>query len=108
MKELKTLGTMLQEVVEKEEKRYSLHEFLLESTDEERKQVETKLSEEDYKQFYEYMDGFSFVNETEVNMAIVEYFEKVNDRPVCMWEMWDLSEVADDYMREKNLNFEDD
>lgn len=96
--ELKTLWQMLQEVVEDQDYYYSLHEFLLESTEEERKEVEKELTERDYKQFYEYMDSFSFVNKTEINMAVNEYLEYVNNRPLCMGEMWDVSEVVDDYI----------
>lgn len=105
--DLKTLGTMLQEIVENEEKWYSLHEFLLESTDEDRKRVQDKLVDEDTKQFFEYMDGYTFVNEDEVYMAVCEYYEKTMNRALSMWEMWDMSENADYYMRERNLNFED-
>lgn len=108
MENIKTLGTLLQEVVEKEDKWYSLHEFLLESTDEERKEIQDKLVDADYKQYYEFMDAFTFVNKQEIEMAVVEYFEKVNNRPACMWEMWDLSDAADDYIRNRNLKLEDD
>jgi hypothetical protein len=41
-------------------------------------------------------------------MAVCEYTEKVMNRPLCMWEMWDMSEIADYYMEERNLNFDDD
>lgn len=105
---LKTLWQMLQEIVENEEKWYSLHEFLLESTDEDRKIIQDKLVDMDYKQFYEFMDSYTFVNETEVECAVNEYYEFVMDRPTSMWEMWDLSEVAYDYIREKNLRFDED
>ena len=106
--ELKTLGTMLQNIVENEEKRFSLHEFLLESTEEDRKEIEKKLTEEDSKQFYEFMDWYTFVNETEVYMAVCEYYEKTMDRPMSMWECGDMSEVADDYIRERWLAVDDD
>lgn len=56
--------------------------------------------------FYEYMDWFDFVNETEVYMACSEYYEKVMDRAISMGECGDISEVADDYIREKNLDFD--
>ena len=108
MQELKTLGTMLQNIVENEEKRFSLHEFLLESTEEDRKEIKNKLIDEDRKQFFEYMDWYTFVNESEINMAVCEYVEHVNDRPLSMWEMGDISEIADDYIREKNLTLDDD
>lgn len=108
MENYKTLWQLLQNIVENEEKRYSLHEFLLESTEEDRKEVELKLTDADYKQFNEFMDGFDFVNKQEVYCAVCEYVEYVNDRPICMGEMGDLRECADDYMTNRNLNFDDD
>lgn len=101
--ELKTLWQMLQEVVEDQDYYYSLHEFLLESTEEERKEVEKELTNRDYKQFYEYMDSFRFVNKAEINMAVNEYLEYVNNRPLCMGEMGDVSEVVDDYINTRWL-----
>ena len=108
MENYKTLGQMLQEIVENEEKRYSLHEFLLESTDEDRKTVQDKLVDADQKQFYEYMDWFTFVDENEVYSAVCDYYEFTMDRPISMGECWDMSEVADDYIRERGLKFEND
>ena len=73
MENLKTLWELLQLVVEQDEDRwYSLHEFLLESTEEDRKRIQDKLVDADQKQFYEYMDGFNFVNKTEVEMAVCD------------------------------------
>lgn len=106
--DIKTLWELLQEVVEKEEKRFSLHDFLLESTEEDRKRIEEKLTDEDSKQFFNYMDWFTFVNKDEVYMACCEYYEKSMNRTISMWEMNDLYELADYYMQEKNLNFEDE
>lgn len=109
MENIKTLWQLLQLVVEQDDdRRYSLHEFLLESTEEDRKRIEEKLTDADCKQFYEYMDGFNFVNKTEVEMAVSEYVEHVNQRPLCMWEMGDLREIAEDYMDERNLNFDEE
>ncbi len=108
METIKTLWQLLQEVVEKEEKRFSLYEFLEDATKEEKREIKNKLVDADNKQFYEYMDGFDFVNETEVYMACSEYYEKVMDRAISMGECGDISEIADDYIREKNLNFEED
>ena len=108
MQELKTLGTMLQNIVENEEKRFSLYEFLEEATEEDRKEIKNKLIDEDRKQFFEYMDGFTFVDRTEVYMAVCEYYEETMDRPISMWECGDMQEVADDYIREKNLKLDDD
>lgn len=109
MENVKTLGQLFQEIIENDDdKRYSIHEFLLYSTEEDRKIVEKKLTDADMKQFYEYMDWFNFVNEEEVEHAVCEYCEHVNQRPLCMGEMQDISEVAEDYMRNRNLNFDDE
>ena len=108
MENYKTLGQMLQNIVEEEWKWYSLFEFLLESTDEDRKIVQDKLVDADYKQFYEFMDAYSFANKSEIEMAVCEYYEYIMDRPVSMWEMWDLYDIADDYMSSRNLKFDDD
>lgn len=104
----KTLGQMLQNIVEDSNERFSLHEFLLESTEEDRKEIESKLVDADYKQFYEFMDTYSFVNKSEVEMAVCEYVEFVNDRPLCMWEMGDIYDIVDDYIENRNLKFDDD
>lgn len=104
----KTLGQMLQKIVEDEWKWYSLFEFLLESTDEDRKLVQDKLVDADHKQFYEFMDWFLFMSRDEVYMAVSQYHEFVIDRPISMWECWDLSDVADDYISEKNLTFDEE
>ena len=106
--ELKTLGTLLQEVVENEDKWYSLHEFLLEATEEERKEVESKLVDADYKQFYDFMDAYSFASKDEVHMACQDYFEATMNRAISIWESMDLYDVAEDYIDNRNLNFDDD
>lgn len=107
MEDIKTLWQMLQNIVEKEEKRYSLFDFLVKSTDEERKGINDKLMDEDRKQFFEFMDTYTFVNGDEVYMACCQYYEKTIDRGISMWECGDMSEVADDYIRERWLNFDD-
>lgn len=106
--DIKTLWELLQDIVEKEEKWYSLHDFLLNSTEEDRKRIEEKLTDEDSKQFFDYMDIYTFVNKDEVYMACCEYYEKSMNRSISMWECWEMYELADYYMQEKNLNFEDE
>lgn len=108
MQNLKTLWQLLQEVVEKEEKRFSLHDFLLESTEEDRKSIETKLTDADSKQFFEFMDWYTFVNKDEVYSAVCEYYEFTMERSASIWECLDLRESADYYIDEKNLNFDEE
>lgn len=106
--DLKTLGTMLQNIVEEDWKFFNLFGFLKDSTEEDRKKYMDKLIDADSKQFFEYMDWYTFVNEEEVYCAVSEYYEKTMDRELSMWEMWDISENAEYYMRERNLNFDED
>ena len=108
MENVKTLGTMLQNIIEEDWKFYSLFEFLTDSTAEDRKLYKDKLVDADTNQFFEFMDTYNFVSESEVYMAVCEYFEKTMDRQTYMWELWDLSENADYYIRERNLNFDDE
>lgn len=105
---IKTLWELLQEIVEETDNWYSLHEFLLEATEEERKEIEKKLVDADNKQFYEYMDWFTFVNEDEVHMACQQYFEATMNRAISMGECMDLDEVADDYISNKWLEFDEE
>lgn len=108
MKNIKTLWELLQDVIEKDDYFYSLHEFLLESTEEDRKRIEKMLTEEDSKQFYEYMDWLSFTNKDEIHKACVDYYEKSMKRWVDIWESLDLYDVVDDYMKERDLSFDED
>ena len=108
MEDVKTLGTMLQNIIEEDWKFFNLFDFLTDSTEEDRKKYADKLVDADYKQFYEYMDWYTFVNKDEVYMAVCEYYEKTIDRWISMWECGDMSEIADDYIRNKNLKFDDD
>lgn len=106
--DVKTLGTMLQNIIEEDDKFFNLFDFLTDSTAEDRKKYADMLVDADYKQFYEYMDWYTFVNKDEIYMAVCEYYEKTIDRWISMWECGDMYEIAEDYMRERNLNFDDD
>ena len=106
LKELKTMGQILQEIVN--EDYYSLHEFLLDSTEEYRKEVESKMTDIDYKQYYAYLDSFNFENSDQLEAKICEYIEYVNQQPLGMGEMGDISDMADDYARERELPFYDE
>lgn len=110
MENVKTLWELLQEIVENQadDRYFSLYDFLDEENHFWKEDIKKKLEEAEQKQFFEYMDGYHFVNSDEVYMAVCEYTEKVMNRPLCMWEMWDMSEIADYYMEERNLNFDDD
>lgn len=87
MENVKTLGELLQDIVEKENKYFSLYDFLDEDNHLIRKDIKDKLEKAEQKQFFEYMDGYNFVNPDEVYMAVSEYTEKVMNRPLSMGEM---------------------
>lgn len=108
MENVKTLGELLQDIVEKENKYFSLYDFLDEDNHLIRKDIKDKLEKAEQKQFFEYMDGYNFVNSDEVYMAVSEYTEKVMNRPLSMGEMWDMSEIADYYMSERWLEFDEE
>ena len=78
---------MLQDVVEKENKYFSLYDFLDEENHLIRKDIKDKLEKAEQKQFFDYMDAYDFVNSDEVYMAVSEYTEKVMNRPLSMGEM---------------------
>lgn len=106
--DIKTLGELLQDVVEKEDKYFSLYDFLDEDNHLIRKDIKDKLEKAEQKQFFDYMDAYDFVNSDEVYMAVSEYTEKVMNRPLSMGEMWDMSEIADYYMSERWLEFDEE
>lgn len=108
MENVKTLGELLQDIVEKENKYFSLYDFLDEDNHLIRKDIKDKLEKAEQKQFFEYMDGYNFVNSDEVYMAVSEYTEKVMNRPLSMGEMWDISDIADYYMSERWLEFDEE
>lgn len=103
LKELKTMGQILQEIVN--EDYYSLHEFLLDSTEEERKRIEKEMTDRDCKQYYEYLDSITFEDKDQLETAICEYVEYTNRQSLGMGEMFDISDAAEDYAREKKLPF---
>lgn len=105
LEELKTHWQMLQEIIH--EYYYSLHEFLLDSTEEDRKETEQKITDMDYKQYYEYLDSITFENKDQLESEICKYCEYVNQQQLGMGEMLDISDMAEDYIREKGLPFND-
>jgi hypothetical protein len=106
LEELKTMGQILQEIVN--EDYYSLHEFLLDSTEEYRKEVESKMTDIDYKQYYAYLDSLEFENRDQLESEICQYLEYVNQQPLGMGEMFDVSDMADDYIEHRGLPFNDE
>ena len=105
LEELKTHWQMLQDIIHDDW--YSLHEFLLDSTEENRKETEKKLTEMDYKQYYEYLDSLNFENRDDLESKICQYCEYVNQQPLGMWEMGDISDMADEYIEHRKLPFDD-
>lgn len=106
LEELKTHWQMLQEIIH--EDFYSLHDFLLDSTEENRKETEKKLTDRDCKQYYEYLDSIKFEDRDQLESEICKYCEYVNQQPLGMGEMGDISDMAEDYARERKLPFYED
>ena len=103
LEELKTHWQMFQDIIH--EDFYSIMDFLLYSTEENRKETEKKLTEMDYKQYYGYLDSLNFKNKDELETAICEYVEYTNQQELGMGEMFDISDMADEYARERKLPF---
>jgi len=106
LEELKTQWQMLQEI--NHEYFYSINDLLIYSTEEQRKEIEKKLTEIDCKQYYEYLDSITFEDKDQLETAICMYCEYVNQQPLGMGEMGDISEMAEDYARERKLPFYED
>ena len=103
LEELKTFWQMLQEIVN--EDYYSINDFLLYSTEEDRKRVESELVDRDRDQYYKYLDSLKFEDQDTLETAICEYIEYTNQSPLGMGEMFDVSDMAEDYARERKLPF---
>ena len=106
LEELKTHWQMFQEIIH--EDYYSINDFLIYSTEEDRKRVESKLVDMDSKQYYKYLDSIEFKNKDQLEREIDMYCEYVNQQPLGMGEMGDISDMADDYARERELPFFED
>ena len=105
LEELKTHWQMFQDIIH--EDFYSIIDFLLYSTEENRKETEKKITETDCKQYYEYLDSFNFKDKDQLEREICKYCEYVNQQPLGMGEMFEISDMAEDYIREKGLPFND-
>ena len=106
LKELKTLWQILQDLVNKDY--YSIHDFLNYATEQQKKEIDLELVEIDQKQYYKYLDSKKFKNKDELETAICEYEEYTNQQPLGMGEMLDISDMADDYAKERKLPFYED
>lgn len=105
--ELKTQGELLLDVLNEDGEFYSVNDFLVYSTEDDRKRIEKKLVDVDYKQYLNYMDSFEFVNKDEVYCAVCEYREHTQKKQACMWDCVDFWESADYYIMSKWLEFDD-
>lgn len=106
LEELKTLWQILQDLVN--EDYYSIHDFLMYASEEDKKQLDYKLVDIDSKQYYKYLDSIKFEDKDQLETAICEYEEYTNQQPLGMGEMGDISDMADDYARERKLPFYED
>lgn len=59
------------------------------------------------QKIYEYLDWYTFVDESEVSMAVQEYMmeEEGNLNP-SRWDCMEAWEIAGKYIKEKGLSFD--
>lgn len=60
---------------------------------------------------YDYLDWYSFVNKTEIVGAIEQYFypdEEWQKESASYWELSKYEEMADEYMNDRNIEFEEE
>ena len=60
------------------------------------------------KKLYAYLDGFTFVNDTEVYMAVQDFFSDGWKEELSYWEIALCNWMAEQYMNARNLDFDDD
>ena len=61
------------------------------------------------QKIYEYLDWYTFVNESEVSMAIQDYMmEEEDNLNPSMWDCIEAWEIANKYIKERGLKFEPD
>ena len=63
---------------------------------------------EELKKLYEYLDGFTFVWTFEVYWAVQDYFSENGERQLSYGEVALCERIADKYISQKWLEFEDE
>lgn len=73
-------------------------DFLREASEDEVKEVISKLDDLAYKELYKYLDSFIFETKEEVEREMIKFIEEFEMRCLGMWEMGDIGDYADDYI----------
>lgn len=61
------------------------------------------------KKLEEYLDWYTFVNESEVCMAVQDFLmEEMGVEQLSYWDIMEAGKIAEDYIKEKGLKFEPD
>lgn len=63
---------------------------------------------DELKKLYDYLDSFSFVWVFEVNWAVQDYFSDNWEKQLSYWEVNLCQFIAEKYISERWLEFEDD
>ena len=79
------------------------------------KEREAEMQLEDYmlkKKIFEYMDEYSYVNKSEVEMSAQEaraktFYPDEPDYQMSYWEIADAQEYAEMYIKEKDIKFDE-
>ena len=87
---------------------FDICDFLLHSTELQRKAVADRLDNWRTKAIEDYLDWFKFVNRSEVASAYAQIVEHIEQRPLSMWEMGDLEEAISYYIDEKYIQNDDE
>lgn len=106
MENIKTLWELLQEIAN--ENYYSINDFILYSTEEDRKRIQHELVDKDREQFYKHLNNKEFNNKEELEAEIVKYIEFVEQKSLSIWDFGDIGDIVDDYIKERGLNFNED
>jgi len=66
------------------------------------------MEEFDIELLYKYLDQYSFVNEDEVNAAVIDYFRDELEEKITWQAVLDACYFAGQYIQQKKLWFEEE
>lgn len=87
---------------------FDICDFLLHSTELQRKAVAKQLDNWRTEQIEKYLDWFNFVNRSEVASAYSHIIEHLEQRPLSMWEYGDLEEAISYYIDDRYIQNDDE
>lgn len=59
-------------------------------------------------EIYSYLDEYAFINESEVNMAVQDYFMEEGQEQFGMYDCIECGNIAEQYIKDRNIKFESD